>query len=425
MTGIRGIGGTLRHIAVVGASPAGIRTSEALRERGFDGRLTVVDAADGIPPGLDAEPLPNTTAEGLDLVGRNVRLSGGRTLDFDGLVIATGAAARRPTGLRSGHPAVFALRTFESADEAANAENAENAEDSGGAENAENAESIENAEDSRALRAALVGGPRVAVVGAGFTGCEVASYCRARGLDVTLVESGAAPLEGVLGTEMGRELAGLHREHGTAVMTGARAAALRREGVVTADGGLVPADVVVIAAGLAPRTEWLRGSGLDVEDGVLLDSTCAAVGASRVVAAGSVARWFNPLFGEVMRVENRNGAEHRSDTMEQAVAAADTLLADGEWALPFESLPYFRSEQYGTEIQFVGLATGVPHVVAGTVAEGRFVAVYTDGQLVTGALCVNSPSQLDRYRRMVAARVPVDVVFAPPTVLKSAVRQPT
>ncbi|MFC8824853.1 NAD(P)/FAD-dependent oxidoreductase [Streptomyces sp. NPDC057137] len=418
MTGIRGIDGTLRHIAVIGASPAGIRTSEALRRRGFDGRLTVVDAADDIPPGLDAEPLPNTTAEGLDLAGRTVRLSGGRTLDFDGLVIATGAGARRPAGLRSGHPAVFALRTFENAEEAENAENADDTED---AEGAEDTEGAEHAAYSRALRAALAGSPRVAVVGAGFTGCQVASYCRDRGLDVTVVESGAAPLEGVVGTDMGRELAELHRDHGTVMMTGTPAVSLRPDGLVTADGGLVPADVVVIAAGFAPRTEWLRGSGLDVEDGVLLDATCAAVGASRVVAAGSVARWFNPLFGEVMRVEHRKAAEHRSDTAEQAVAAADTLLADGECALPFESLPYFESEQYGTEIQFVGLAAGVPHVVAGTVAERRFVAVYTDGQFVTGALCVNSPSQLDRYRRMVAARVPADVVFAPPTMLKSAV----
>lgn len=220
---------------------------------------------------------------------------------------------------------------------------------------------------------------------------------------------------------MGRVLAGLHRDHGTVMTTGARAVSLRPEGVVTADGDLVPADVVVVAAGPAPRTEWLRGSGLDIEDGVLLDATCAAVGASRVVAAGSVARWFNPLFGEVMRVEDHGHTEPRSYTAEQAAAAADTLLADGECAMPFDSLPYYHSEQYGTEIQFVGLATGVPHVLAGTLAEREFVAVYSDGQLVTGALCVNSPSQLDRYRRMVAARVPTDVVFAPSTMLKSTV----
>lgn len=399
----RGTDGTLRHIAVVGASDAGLRATGALRRRGFDDRITLVDARRGTPPGPDVEPLPHTTVESLDLThdaGRALRLPDGRTLGFDGLVIATGAAARRPPGLRSGHPAVFALRTFE-----------DHAEGDFG----------EDAENSLALRAALAAGPRVAVVGAGFTGCEVASYCRARGLDVTVVESRAAPLERVLGEDMGRVLAGLHRDHGTVMTTGARAVSLRPEGVVTADGDLVPADVVVIAAGPAPRTEWLRGSGLDIEDGVLLDATCAAVGASRVVAAGSVARWFNPLFGEVMRVEDHGHTEPRSYTAEQAAAAADTLLADGECAMPFDSLPYYHSEQYGTEIQFVGLATGVPHVVAGTLAEREFVAVYSDGQLVTGALCVNSPSQLDRYRRMVAARVPTDVVFAPSTMLKSTV----
>ncbi|MET9551358.1 FAD-dependent oxidoreductase [Streptomyces sp. NPDC006645] len=399
----RGIDGTLRHIAVVGASDAGTRTIRALRRQGFEDRITLVDAGHDTPPDLDAEPLPDTTAEALDLThdsGHTVRLSDGRTLDADGLVIATGAGAHRPPGPRGGHPAVFSLRTFE--DHAG----------SGGGEDSEN---------SLALRTALAAGPRVAVVGAGFTGCEVASYCRARGLDVTVVESRAAPLERVLGKDMGHALADLHRDHGTVMTTGARAVSLRPEGVVTADGTLVPADVVVVAAGPAPRTEWLRGSGLDIADGVLLDSTCAAVGASRVVAAGSVARWFNPLFGAVMRVEDGGDAEPRSDTAEQAGAAADTLLADGEYPMPFESLPYFRSEQYGTEIQFVGVATGVPHVVVGMLAERQFVAVYSDGQLVTGALCVNSPSQLDRYRRMVAARVPTDVVFAPPTMLKSTV----
>lgn len=415
----RGTDGTLRHIAVVGASDAGMRATGALRRWGFDDRITLVDAGHDAPPGgqpgalssaltgalsdLDAEPLPHTTVESLDLTtgaGRALRLSDGRTLDFDGLVIATGAGAHRPAGLRSGHPAVFPLRTFE-----------DHAEGDFG----------EDAENSLALRTALAASPRVAVVGAGFTGCEVASYCRARGLDVTVVESRATPLERMLGADMGRALADLHRDHGTVMTTGARAVSLRPDGVVTADGGLVPADVVVIAAGPAPRTAWLRGSGLDIEDGVRLDATCAAVGASRVVAAGTVARWFNPLFGEVMRVEDRRYAELRSDTAEQAVAAADTLLADGECALPFESLPNFRSEQYGTEIQFVGVATGVPHVVAGTLAERQFVAVYSDGQLVTGALCVNSPSQLDRYRRMVAARVPTDVVFAPSTMLQPTV----
>ncbi|WP_330175339.1 FAD-dependent oxidoreductase [Streptomyces sp. NBC_01498] len=411
MTGTHGTDGTLRHIAVVGASRAGIRAAEALRLRGYDGRLTLVDAGSGFPPGTgepgpddpapgrtstpgpDVEPLPNSTAVGLDLTDatrRRVRLSGRRILDVDGLVIATGAAARRPHALRGGHPAVYALRTFE--------------------------ERL-TADDGPALDAALGRNPRVAVIGAGFTGCEIAADCRARGLDVTLVEARTAPMERLLGTAMGRELAALHRDHGTVLATGSPAVSLRPDGVLLADGTLVPADVVVLAAGRVPRTEWLLGSGLDVTDGVLLDATCAAERTSRVVAAGSVARWCNPMFGEVMR------AEHRSDKDRQAVAAADTLLADGEDAMPFESLPYVRSEQYGAEIQFAGLAIGGPHIVAGTLVERRFVALYTDGQHITGVLCVNAPSQLDRYWRMVAARVPKDQVLAPPTTLKSVLPQ--
>lgn len=402
---MRGIDGTLRHIAVVGTSLAGVRAAESLRRLGFDGRLTLVgpDAdfppydrpppsqavltggdVDGtrlpVAPDLDAELLMGTTAEGLDLggtstgTGGTLRLSGERTLDFDGLVVATGAAARQPAPLRSGHPDIFVLRTFE---------------------------------DSLALRAALLAGPRVAVVGAGFVGCAVASHCRALGLDVTVIEEGPGPLGRVLGTPMARELAGLHSDHGTVMKPGASVAGLRPDGVELTDGSRVPADVVVVAVGRAPRTEWLRGSGLDVADGVLLDATCAAAGASRVVAAGDVARWFNPLFGAVMRVGRR------TDTVEQAAAAADTLLADGENAAPFESVPYYRSEQYGTTIQFVGRGNGVPYVVVGTLAERQFVAVYTDGQHITGALCVNRASQLVRFRRMVAARTPVELVLMP------------
>ncbi|WP_187280266.1 FAD-dependent oxidoreductase [Streptomyces sp. IB2014 016-6] len=411
MTGIRGTDGTLRRVAVVGTSLAGVRAAEALRRRGFQDRLTLIGRDTDFPPhdrpppsqavltggdvdgsrlpvapDLDAELMMNTTAEGLTLgrtpggtggaggTGGTLRLSAGRTLDFDGLVIATGAEARQPAALVDGHPDVFVLRTFE---------------------------------DSLALRAALLAGPRVAVVGAGFVGCAVASHCRALGLDVTVIEEGPGPLGRVLGTAMGRELAELHRDHGTVMKTGARAVALHPDGVELADGTRVAADVVVVAVGRAPRTEWLRGSGLDVEDGVLLDATCAAAGAPRVVAAGDVARWFNPLFGAVMRVGRR------SDTVEQARAAADTLLADGDNASPFESVPYFRSEQYESAIQFVGRGNGVPHVVEGTLAERRFVTAYTDGQHITGALCVNRPSQLARYRRMVAARAPADLILTP------------
>ncbi|QHY96056.1 Putidaredoxin reductase [Streptomyces sp. S4.7] len=405
MSGIRGTDGTLRRVAVVGTSLAGVRAAEALRRRGFQGRLTLIGRGTDFPPydrpppsqavltggdvegarlpvapDLDVELMMNTTAEGITLgrtpggTGGTVRLSAGRTLDFDGLIIATGAEARRPAALVDGHPDVFVLRTFE---------------------------------DSLALRAALLGGPRVAVVGAGFVGCAVASHCRALGLDVTVIEEGPGPLGRVLGTAMGRELAQLHRDHGTVMKTGAQAAALHPDGVELADGTRVAADVVVVAVGRAPRTEWLRGSGLDVEDGVLLDATCAAAGAPRVVAAGDVARWFNPLFGTVVRVGRR------SDTVEQARAAADTLLADGDNASPFESVPYFRSEQYESAVQFVGRGNGVPHVVEGTLAERRFVTAYTDGQHITGALCVNRPSQLARYRRMVEARAPSDLILTP------------
>ncbi|RKN42352.1 NAD(P)/FAD-dependent oxidoreductase [Streptomyces hoynatensis] len=390
----------LGHIAVVGASLAGVRTAEALRRRGYQGELTLVGAEPHFPP-YDRPPLSKSVltgadpeevrlrvdedlgaklrlgvaAVGLDLAAREVRLADGERLGFDGLVIATGGSPRQPPALRGEPPEVFVLRTLE---------------------------------DSLALRAALLRGPRVAVVGGGFIGCEIAAACRALGLEVTLVEAEGQPMERVLGPELGRELAALHRDHGTALRTGTPVAGLRPGEVLLADGTTVPADVVVVAIGCAPATAWLRGSGLDVADGVLLDERCAAVGAEGVVAAGDVARWPNRLFGETMRIE------HWTNAFEQADAAARTLLAGpGGEAEPFAPVPYFWSDQYDSKIHFVGRATGRPRIVEGSPAERRFVAVWTGEGVVRGALCVNRAGRLARYRRMIANRAAEDALPEP------------
>ena len=381
----------LGHIAVVGASLAGLRTAEALRRHGYQGELTLIGAEPHFPP-YDRPPLSKAVltgapperlrapgeaelgaklrlgvaAVGLDLAARQVHLADGERLGFDGLVIATGVAPRQPAALRGAPPEVFVLRTLE---------------------------------DALALRAALLRGPRVAVVGGGFIGCEIAAACRALGLEVTVVEADEQPLRRVLGPRMGRELAALHRDHGTALRTGTPVAGLRPGRVLLADGTEVPADVVVVAIGCAPATGWLRGSGLDLTDGVLLDERCAAVGARGVVAAGDVARWPHPLFGETLRIE------HWTNAVEQADAAARTLLAGpGGTAEPYAAVPYFWSEQYGTKIHFVGRATGRPRVVEGSPAERRFVAVWTRAGVVCGALCVNRAGRLARYRRLIANR---------------------
>ncbi|MFI6347572.1 NAD(P)/FAD-dependent oxidoreductase [Streptomyces sp. NPDC050560] len=386
-----------RRIVVVGASLAGLRAAEALRRQGYDGHLTLVGAERHFPPydrpplskavltgaeaesarlraapGLDAELILATHATALDPAAATLTLDSGRALTYDGLVIATGVAPRRPAVLRGGQglPPVFVLRTVE---------------------------------DALALRRALRASPRVAVVGAGFVGCEIASSCRALGLDVTLVESAATPLERALGPRLGARLATLHRDHGTTLRTGAAVASVEPYGLALADGGRVPADVVVAAVGSVPRTAWLAGSGLDTTDGVLLDATCTALGADGIVAAGDVARWYNPRYGVAMRVE------HWSNAVEQAEAAARALLLGRAAAPGFTAVPYFWSDQYGTKVQYAGRPTGTAHLVEGSPEERRFVAVHTDPSgRMSGVLCVNSPARLGRYRRGVARGLPLD-----------------
>jgi NADPH-dependent 2,4-dienoyl-CoA reductase/sulfur reductase-like enzyme len=383
------------HVVVVGASLAGVRAAEALRRQGFTGRLTLIGAEPHFPP-YDRPPLskelllgawqperarlrvsPDLGAElalghratGLDLERRQLTTSAGGAVGFDGLVIATGAVPRWPSLPGTGLDGVLALRTVE---------------------------------DSLALQRELAAGPRVVVVGAGFIGCEVASACRRQGLDVTVVEVLALPLIRVLGPDMGELVRAFHDRRGVLFRLGAKVAGLRGNGRVRrvdlTDGTSLPADVVVLAIGAVPETGWLDGSGLVLDDGVVCDQTCAAVGARDVVAAGDVARWFNPLFGETMRVE------HWSNAAEQAEAAVATLLAGPEAAEPYQPVPYFWSDQHGSKLQFVGIPAGSAQVVEGSVAEERFVAAYERSGRVVGALVFNWPARMARYRRLIAAR---------------------
>ena len=191
----------------------------------------------------------------------------------------------------------------------------------------------------------------VVVVGAGFIGAEVAATCRGRGHDVTMVEPLPTPLGRVLGDEMGGVMAEVHVEHGVDLRTGVgvdrlEADAGRVARVVLTDGTVVEADLVVIGIGVIPNTEWLEGSGLTLDNGVVCDATMLA--APGVTAAGDVARWPNQRFDELMRVE------HWDNAIEQGVHAAERLLVDDDDAVPFEPVPWFWSDQYDRKIQLAG-----------------------------------------------------------------------
>jgi NADPH-dependent 2,4-dienoyl-CoA reductase/sulfur reductase-like enzyme len=298
-----------------------------------------------------------------------VQLADGRSLSYDGLVIATGAAPRHIPD--TAHlPGVHALRTLD---------------------------------DAIAVRDALdAGATRVLVVGAGFIGAEVAASCRARGVDVTMVEPLPAPLARVLGPEMGAVVADLHRDHGVdlRVGTGVEAIAEAPDGgplvVTLTDESTVEADLVVVGIGVIPNTGWLHGSGLLIEDGVLCDETTLA--APGVVACGDVARWPNPLFGETMRVE------HWEHALDMGAHAARRLLAGDGPGDAFAPVPFFWSDQYDRKIQLAGRVRPTDEivVVAGSIEERKFCALYGRGDRVVGALTMNMPARVIRYRRQIA-----------------------
>lgn len=383
----------LDTIAVVGGSLAGLRGAEALRRLGFGGRLVLIGEEPHRPydrPPLSKEVLrgdrePEQIAlakpEGFDALGLDLRLgrrataldpsarvvtlADGESVAYDGLLIATGAAPRR-------------LRT---------------------AEGLAGVHVLRSLDDCLALRAELDGSPRVAVVGAGFIGAEVAASCRARGLDVTLIEALPLPLATSIGREVGEVIAAVHRDEGVRLELGVGVEGFLGDrhvaGVKLANGSLVDADVVVVGIGVTPCTGWLESSGLALDDGVVCDATCAA-SAPGVVAAGDVARWHNPLFDESMRVE------HWTNAVEQANHAAQRLL-EGAGVGPFAPVPFFWSDQYDRKIQSAGRfrPDDELRIVHGSTGERRFVALYGRKDKLVGAVALNRVRQLMGYRRAI------------------------
>jgi 3-phenylpropionate/trans-cinnamate dioxygenase ferredoxin reductase subunit len=383
------------RIVVVGGGLAGIRSAEALRRGGYSGQLTLVGEETHFPPydrpplskqllagtwdidrvllrvedGLELDLKLGRRATSLDTRAKRLTLDGGEELTYDGLVIATGATPRHLPAAAD-HGGVFVLRTLE---------------------------------DCLALRKALAGSPRVAVVGAGFIGCEVAATCRQLGLDVTIVEFLPLPLVRVVGPVIGEVCATLHRDHGVKLVLGVGVAGVEGhtqvERLSLADGTSVDADVVVVGIGVSPCTEWLEGSGLTLDNGIVCDETCTAVGAEGVVATGDIARWPNKRFGQVMRIE------HWTNAAEQAEAAAAALLAGPAKAEPFTPIPYFWSDQYDVKFASVGMIgpDDDVEIVEGSVDDRKFVATYSRAGALVGAFACNHPRALMQLRTQIEA----------------------
>jgi NADPH-dependent 2,4-dienoyl-CoA reductase/sulfur reductase-like enzyme len=384
----------VRTVAVVGASLAGLSAARSLRKQGYDGRLVVIGdelhrpydrpplskefLAGSLPEAdlalepdaedLRAQWLLGVRAVGLDGPQRAVRLADGSEVRADGVVIATGAAARTLPGT-DGLAGVHTLRTLD---------------------------------DARALRDELALGGRLVVIGGGFIGAEVASTAYALGLDVTVVEAAPTPLAGPLGETMGEIVSALHADHGVRLLCGVGVKGLsgesRVDAVLLEDGRSVPADIVVVGVGARPCVEWLAGSGIELDDGV----RCGADGRTSlagVVAVGDCASWYDPRAGLHRRVEHWTGARERPD------AAVAALLAGGAVEPSAPRPPYFWSDQYGVKIQFAGHAAGADSV---TIEEGarddrNVLAVYRRSGHPVAVLGMNQPRLFMRWRKQLAA----------------------
>jgi NADPH-dependent 2,4-dienoyl-CoA reductase/sulfur reductase-like enzyme len=381
------------HLVVVGASLAGLRAVESARRSGFTGLITLVGAEEHLPydrPPLSKEfltevetPGPTTLREetilrdelqvhlrlgepatALDTNDRTV-VVGGDPLHYTGLVIATGASPRVLPGTE--HLAgVHTLRTLD---------------------------------DAHAIRRALDTGARTVVVGAGFIGSEIASSARQRGSKVTVVEAMPTPLARAVGEQMGVVLASLHERNGTTLLCGVGVETLegedKVEAVRLADGTRIAADLVVVGVGVAPNTDWLIDSGLELGNGVECDKTLQT-SAPGVYAAGDIASWPNPLFDTRMRLE------HWTIAAEQGGVAARHAI-DPAAATAYETVPYFWSDWYGRRIQFVGVAAVADDIelVFGDLDGDSFVALYRQGDRLVGALALEQRSQVMKYRMMI------------------------
>lgn len=387
----------LKQVVIVGAGVAGTSAAETLRETGYDGELTIVGderhspyhrpplskklltgqvhrAGVDLAPRLDvdARVLRGTSARRLDMSSRTVALRDGdedMSVLFDGLVIASGALPREWPGDRV-PDGVSLLRTVD---------------------------------DCLAIRQRLGSRPRVAIVGGGFIGAEVAASCRSLGLDVTLIEKSSGPMLSALGEEMARFFAELHRAHGVDLRVDVGVDSFvgngRVEAVRLTDGSQVPADLVVVGLGVTPATEWLTDSGLHIDDGIICDAAGAVEGGTGVVAAGDVARWWHPLYEQHLRIE------HWDHAARQGAAAARTLLSGPEHAERYGEVPYFWSDQYDIKLQTLGVTTDydVFTVIEGEPRDWQFVAAYgREGRTV--AVLATIPGRVHAYRDAIMNR---------------------
>jgi len=366
----------VNHVVVVGAGLAGVRSVEALRARGFGGKITLIGQERHRPydrPPLSKAVLMGETDSsfvGSDLAALETDFRPGVTatalragavettegeLGYDGLVIASGADPIRLPGDGPQH----VLRTLD---------------------------------DALELRALLVPGARVAIIGAGWIGAEVATAARRKGCAVTVIEAGPAPLTQAVGAELGART--LPWYEGIDLRLDTMVSSVDEGGVTLVGGGTVAADVVVTGIGVRPAVEWLADADLDLHNGVVTDEHLRT-SLPNVVAVGDCAAWWSRRYGRRLRVE------HWDTALGAPEVAAATLL--GEEAV-YDPVPYFWSEQFGHMVQYAGHHPAGERVIYRGDATGKWSALWLAADdTLAAVMAVDRPRDLVQGRRIIEA----------------------
>ena len=387
-------------VVIVGAGLSGIRTAEELRRLGHTGRIVML-GAESLPP-YDRPPLSkgalakddatppfllepealaalnvdlqlSTEVVGVDTVAHTVTTADGATVDYDVLVIATGAHPRLLGGapVREG---LHVLRTFE---------------------------------DSKRIAADIRRGGRLVVIGGGFIGCEVVATARSMGTEVSMIEALSTPLQLPVGEFIGKYVADLHRENGVDLHCDSLVSRLigdeKLEGVELSTGEVVEAAAVVVGLGVAPTIEWLKESGLHLDNGVRCDSS-GRTSATDVFAVGDVAHWKSTT--------GREGRhEHWTSAIDQARVVAANILARGDDPLEqLHDLPYFWSDMYGLKLQALGWPGGSyeTHVMHLGPNKDKLVVLYSDEDRFIGTVGISAPRIVMSTRTMLQTSTSID-----------------
>jgi 3-phenylpropionate/trans-cinnamate dioxygenase ferredoxin reductase subunit len=385
-------------MVIVGASLAGAKAAETLREEGFDGRVVLLGDEPERPyerPPLskdylrgdaerakvyvhdenfyatqDIELRTSCRVEAIDVASSEVVLGGGELIAYDRLLLAVGAEPRRLQVAGADLDGVLSLRTLADCDE---------------------------------LRPRLEAGGHVVVIGAGWIGAETAASARQKGLEVTLIEQAGVPLERVLGAEIGAIYRDVHTDHGVRFLGGAGVegfeGAGRVERVRLDDGNAIDCDFVVVGVGVTPRTELAERSGLTVDNGIVVDELLVT-SAPAIFAAGDVANAHHPFYGTRIRVE------HWANALNQGPAAARAMLGKGT---AYERLPYFFSDQYDVGMEYSGHATDWDRIVfRGDTDSREFIAFWLKDERVVAGMNVNVWDVTDPIQALIRSRARAD-----------------